>query len=75
MLTNLKNELKRCNISYKKLGKSLNLSEKTVYSKINEITEFTLGEIKQISEILGADCSIDYLFAADCLHKTHYQKE
>lgn len=47
MLINLKNLMVSNKISNKDLSELLNLSEKSVYSKIAEKTDFTLEEIKK----------------------------
>lgn len=65
MLLNLKKELDNRNISYKQLGLLLDISEKTVYLKINEKTEFTLWEIKKIQTFLFPQYNFQYLFATD----------
>lgn len=61
MLVNLKNEMKRKNVTIKELARRLGLSQNSISWKIREHREFTLSELAEISKIL--DCTIDYLVA------------
>lgn len=65
MLVNLKNLITDKNITYKDLANLLNLTEKTVYSKISEKTDFTLVEIKKIHKFIFPEYDLQYLFASD----------
>lgn len=65
MLRNLKNALEQRNITYKDVGELIGKSEKSVYSKINEETEFTLREILKIQKFLFPEYDLYYLFATD----------
>lgn len=70
MLINLKNLLEEKNVSYKDLAELLNLSEKSIYSKITEKTDFTLPEIKKIHKFVFPQYDIQYLFASDQYNET-----
>ena len=50
MLKNLKNSMNEKKVTNKDLSILLNISEKSVYSKINEKTDFTLEEIKKCDD-------------------------
>ena len=65
MLLNLKKELGNKKLNYKTVGRLLGISEKSVYSKISENTEFTLGEALKINDCLFPEFSFKYLFATD----------
>lgn len=65
MLINLKNLMVSNKISNKDLSELLNLSEKSVYSKIAEKTDFTLEEIKKIHKFVFPQYDFQYLFASD----------
>lgn len=62
MLYNLRREMRYEGITYKDLAKMLNLSPKTVGQKINQITDFTRGEIFQIKQLFP-EKTYEYLFA------------
>ncbi len=65
MLTNLKELLRVKNISNKKLAELLGVTEKTVYLKLAENTQFNLGEIKKIHTFLFPEYKFEFLFASD----------
>ena len=65
MLKNLKDALDHKNIKYKSVAELIGKTEKTVYSKINEDTEFTLQEILRIQKFLFPEYDLYYLFATD----------
>lgn len=65
MLTNLKNLLNSQDTSYKDLAELLNVSEKTVYLKVNEKTDFTLAEIKKIHKFVFPQYDFNFLFSSD----------
>ena len=55
-------EMKKRNISKIEMSNSLDMSRTAFYRKCNGISEFTLGEIKKISQILGQDSAINIFF-------------
>lgn len=67
MLINLKNLVVCGETSYKDLADLLNLSEKSIYSKVNEKTDFTLAEIKKIHKFIFPQYDFQFLFASDLL--------
>ena len=70
MLKNLKNALEQKKINYKLVAELIGKTEKTVYSKINEDTDFTLQEILKIQKFLFPEYDLYYLFATDGTNKT-----
>ena len=58
---NLEAELKRNNITRKKLSEILDLTISSTSLKMTGKFDFTLGEAKTIAKTLG--CSIDFLFS------------
>ncbi len=65
MLSNLKNLIGLNKTSYKDIANLLDISEKSVYSKVNEKTDFTLSEIKKIRTFIFPQYDFQYLFASD----------
>lgn len=59
----LEYEMKRCNISTEEMCKRLDISRSAFYRKCNNKSEFTLGEIKLIVEILKLESPMDIFFA------------
>lgn len=51
MLLNLKNLLANGKTTYKDLADLLEVSEKSIYSKVNEKTDFTFAEIKKSTSL------------------------
>ena len=65
MLLNLKDLLIKGKTTYKDLADRLGVSEKSIYSKVNEKTDFTLAEIKKIHKFVFPQYDFQYLFASD----------
>ncbi len=65
MLTNLKKQMELKKVTCKDLADLLNLTEKSVYSKISEKTDFNLVEIKKIHKFIFPEYDLQYLFASD----------
>lgn len=59
----LEYEMKRCNISTEEMCKRLGISRSAFYRKCNRKSEFTLGEIKMIVEILKLESPMAIFFA------------
>lgn len=59
----LEYEMKKCNITADELCKQLGMSRSAFYRKCNGISEFTLGEIKQIVNILCLESPMAIFFA------------
>lgn len=62
MYSNLKNLLRARNISNKAFGDFLGVSEKTATNKLDEITDFTVGEARKTSVFLFPEYRFDYVF-------------
>ena len=65
MYSNLQNLMNSKGITNAKMGDLINCSEKTVYNKINENTDWTLGEITKIKTFLFPEYDLDYLLKTD----------
>lgn len=65
MLLNLKRALDSKGISLKAYAALLNVSEKTVWNKINEETDFSFPEAKKTKTELLPEYDIAYLFESD----------
>lgn len=61
----LEYEMKKRGVTTEDLCKKINMSRSAFYRKCNGISEFTLGEIKQIVSALGLDSPIDIFFAEE----------
>ena len=61
----LEYEMKKRGISTEDLCKKIDMSRSAFYRKCNGVSEFTLGEIKQIVSVLGLDSPIDIFFAKE----------
>lgn len=59
----LEYEMKKCKITAEEMCKRLNISRSAFYRKCNGKSEFTLGEIKKITEILGLESPVKIFFA------------
>lgn len=59
----LEYEMKKRGISAEDLCKKIDMSRSAFYRKCNGVSEFTLGEIKQIVSVLGLDSPINIFFA------------
>lgn len=62
MYDNLVTELRRKNITNKAVAELIGTSEKTVFNKINGVTEFTVPEAMAIRNNLLPEFRIGYLF-------------
>ena len=62
MLHNLLAEMARKNIKRKEIRALLDISERTLYSKINGNSGFTLAEALLIQKTYFPELSVDYLF-------------
>lgn len=62
MFMNLQTALCQKGITIKSLANFLQVTEKTVRSKIQGKTEFTLSEVKKINTYLFPEYAFDYLF-------------
>ena len=65
MLKNLKTALEHKRITVKALAAILNISEKTAWNKINEVTDFTYPEALKISKEFFPEYRSEYLFDSD----------
>lgn len=65
MLKNLKKALDNKGISLRAFAVILNVSEKTVWNKINEETPFTYPEVAKTMKEIFPEYSITYLFASE----------
>lgn len=65
MLANLKRALENKGISVKAYAALLGVSEKTVWNKINEETDFSFPEAKKTKTELFPEYDITYLFKSD----------
>ena len=61
MYKNLEAELARNGISKNSLAKTLNLSQKGLYSKLSGETDFTLTEVMKIKSLFKG-LTLEYLF-------------
>ena len=59
----LEYEMKKNNLTADELCKKMNISRSAFYRKCNGISEFTLGEIKQIVNILDLESPMEIFFA------------
>lgn len=59
----LEYEMKKNNLTADELCKKMNISRSAFYRKCNGISEFTLGEIKQIVNILCLESPMEIFFA------------
>lgn len=64
-MRNLQAEMKRYGISVRDIQKVINCSEKTIRSKINEKSVFSLPEARKIRDTFFKNLSLEYLFAND----------
>lgn len=55
-------EMKKKGIKINKMCEILNMSRSAFYRKRNGISEFTLGEIQKIVEVLGLESPIGIFF-------------
>lgn len=62
MFKNLSKILNEKNITNKSLAKMLNISEKTLWNKMNEESEFTLREATTIMELICPEYRMEYVF-------------
>ncbi len=62
MYKTLKVEMCRNNISVHWLAKEIDVTDKTLRNKINEITEFTWPEVCKIRKLVAPYMSLDELF-------------
>ncbi len=62
MFKNLVKILNEKQVSNKSLASMLNMSEKTLWSKINEKSEFSLREATQINQVVCPEYRMDYVF-------------
>lgn len=59
----LEYEMKKHNLTADEMCKKMNISRSAFYRKCNGISEFTLGEIKQIVAILCLESPMEIFFA------------
>lgn len=59
----LEYEMKRNNLTAEDMCKKMNISRSAFYRKCNGISEFTLGEIKMIVDILHLESPMAIFFA------------
>lgn len=59
----LEYEMKKNHISAEELCKTIKMSRSAFYRKCNGISEFTLGEIKKIVDLLKLDSPMAIFFA------------
>lgn len=64
MYGNLRDELRRKNISQRAVANLLNCTEKTVFNKISGATEFTIGEAFLIHKNLLPEFGMEYIFSS-----------
>lgn len=62
MLCNLKNELLKKGLTYRDVSNLLGVSEKAVWDKINEKSEFKYSEAQKIQRFLFPQFTFEYLF-------------
>ena len=64
MFLNLENELRKHHLTKRAYAKFLNISNKTLFNKMNGITDFTLKEMKRSINFISSETplTIDYLF-------------
>ena len=65
MYSNLSKELRDKNITQKAVADLIGCTEKTVFNKINGLTEFTVPEAMMICRNLLPEFRLGYLFATD----------
>ena len=65
MFNNLDAEMARKKITRASLAKKIHKSPTTLSLKLNGKAPITLVECIEIKNAIGADCTIDYLFAVD----------
>lgn len=65
MYSNLSKELKEKNITQKAVADLIGCSEKTLFNKLNGITEFTVPEAISICKNMLPEFRLGYLFATD----------
>ncbi len=59
----LEYEMKKNNLTAEDMCKKMNMSRSAFYRKCNGISEFTLGEIKKIVEVLHLESPMAIFFA------------
>lgn len=59
----LEYEMKKCKITAEEMCKRLSISRSAFYRKCNGKSEFTLGEIKKIVDILSLESPVEIFFA------------
>lgn len=64
MLKNLKSVLEQKRITIKALASVLDVSEKTIWNKINEETDITYPEAAKIAKEFFPEYRFEYLFAS-----------
>lgn len=57
----LKAELLKRNISYKELAKIIGVCEKSIYDKMNELSDWKYSELLSIKALIGKKL-FDYIF-------------
>lgn len=62
MYNNLMHELRKKNITNKAVAELIGITEKTLFNKVNGVTEFTLTEAMAINDNLLPEFKLDYLF-------------
>ena len=62
MFQNLQAEMARRNLTGRALAKMINVTELTLYNKLNGQREFKLNEMERIKSVLRTDASLEYLF-------------
>lgn len=66
MYSNLRAEMTRYEVPVEYLAKACDVSRATIYNKLRGISEFRLGEMETIKEMLdvvsGKNFSLEYLF-------------
>lgn len=69
MYRELLGALAKQSMTKRDLASAINVSEKTIYSKINGKIDFTFSEAKRIRDLIAPNESLDILFNTEQEHK------
>ncbi len=62
MFQNLQAEMARRKLTGRALAKMIDVTELTLYNKLNGQREFKLNEMEKIKSVLRTDAPLEYLF-------------
>jgi len=65
MLHNLLAEMAKKNIKKKDIAQALDIDNKTLWNKLNGVTQFKATELLAVRDTYFPDCDIEYLFKTE----------